>query len=174
MKIDDIEEEEEDSTVDPTGMAGGINARTLEAILRDQKDRQRRYEKKSATGLSGGGGSNALTSSHRDGAAAAAAAGGGDNSLSPQNHNAALPLGWERIKDPENARVYYYNRETQEMSWDPPVGTRNPRPGSVAYERSMRIILEGAKRSDLKHAPEHLPEALTFAGVGGRDNFMVR
>ena len=79
MKVDDIEEEEE-SLADLTGMAGGINARTLEAILRDQKDRQRRYEKKATASMNAGGTSSASTSLHGDDTA-------GANGNSPQNHN---------------------------------------------------------------------------------------
>ena len=80
----------------------------------------------------------------------------------PSDKKQQLPEGWKRIRDPETGRFYYYNRSKEEMSYEYPgkkhgngglKGNRATRPGSMAYERSMRIILEGAKGADLKHQP---------------------
>ena len=147
------------------GGGQGVSSRTLQAILKDQKDRQARYEQMNKDQQN-----NRRYPKHQHDGNVHSKHAQYHNKHSYQDPEASnqqvdqhepstidtkkiqLPEGWKRIRDPETGRFYYYNRRREEMSYDHP-GQKRPRPDSMAYERSMRIILEGASGADLKRQP---------------------
>lgn len=78
----------------------------------------------------------------------------------------SLPPGWESTVDPSSGKQYYFNRQTNEVSWKAPVGSATvgasqqaqatTRPGSAQASRRARElplsreVLQGAEEDRLK------------------------
>ena len=49
-----------------------------------------------------------------------------------------LPPNWRTARDP-GGRLYYYNRKTKEVAWDPPESTESSPNDVIANEKVMEV-----------------------------------
>ena len=69
-----------------------------------------------------------------------------------------LPPGWEEMQDPSSGRVYYFNRETNETTWDQPTVEPAPAEEVVDCMAMSDTATEEVEASVQDPSPDDLPD----------------